>query len=87
MPVEFLNDDQVAVYGIFSGPVSRAELERLFFLVDRDLDLAGRRRGEGSQLGFGLQLGTLRFLGTFLDNPVAVPKAVVDFVASQLQGS
>lgn len=84
MPVEFLSDDQVAVYGQFSGPVSRAELERFFFLDDRDLELVGRRRGEGSQLGFGLQLGTLRFLGMFLDDPVAVPKAVVDFVASQL---
>lgn len=84
MPVEFLSDDQVAVYGQFSGPVSRSELERFFFLDDRDLELVGRRRGAGSQLGFGLQLGTLRFLGTFLDDPVAVPEAVVDFVASQL---
>lgn len=84
MPVEFLSDDQVAVYGQFSGPVSRTELERFFFLDDRDTELVGRRRGEGSQLGFGLQLGTLRFLGTFLDDPVVVPKAVVNFVAKQL---
>ena len=31
-----------------------------------------------------MQLGTLRFLGTFLDDPVAVPEVVVDFVAAQL---
>ncbi|WP_186760801.1 DUF4158 domain-containing protein, partial [Arthrobacter alpinus] len=84
MPVEFLSDDQVAVYGRFSGPVSQGELERFFFLDDRDLELVARRRGEGSRLGFGVQLGTLRFLGTFLDDPVAVPKAVVDFIATQL---
>ncbi|WP_426938368.1 DUF4158 domain-containing protein [Pseudarthrobacter sp. S3] len=39
MPVEFLSDDQVAVYAQFAGPVSRAELERFFFLDDRDLEL------------------------------------------------
>ena len=50
MPVDFLSDDQVAVYGRFSGPVSRAELER-FFLAGRDLELVGRRRGEDSWLG------------------------------------
>lgn len=84
MPVEFLSDDQVAVYGQFSGPVSPAELERFFFLDDRDLELVDRRRGEGSRLGFGVQLGTLRFLGTFLDDPLAVPEEVVNFVATQL---
>lgn len=31
-----------------------------------------------------MQLGTLRYLGTFLDDPVAVPGSVVDFVATQL---
>ncbi|HEY8754593.1 MAG TPA: DUF4158 domain-containing protein [Arthrobacter sp.] len=52
MPVEFLSDDQVAVYAQFAGPVSRAELERFFFLDDRDLELVGRRRGAGNRLGF-----------------------------------
>ncbi|MEU3333028.1 DUF4158 domain-containing protein [Glutamicibacter creatinolyticus] len=51
MPVEFLSDNQVAVYGQFSGPVSPAELERFFFLNDRDVELVGRRRREGSRLG------------------------------------
>jgi hypothetical protein len=84
MPVEFLSDDQVAVFGQFAGPVSTAELERFFFLDERDLELAGRRRAAGSRLGFGVQLGRLRFLGTFLDDRVAVPGSVVDFVATQL---
>ena len=35
-------------------------------------------------LGFGVQLGTVRCLGTFLPDPVDVPTAVVDFVAGQL---
>jgi hypothetical protein len=33
MPVEFLSDDQAAVYGVFSGPPSVAELDK-FFLLD-----------------------------------------------------
>jgi hypothetical protein len=36
------------------------------------------------QLGCALQLMTVRFLGTFLEEPLAVPESVVAFVAEQL---
>jgi len=38
MPVEFLSDDQAAVYGaVFSGPPSVAELDKSFLLdADRE---------------------------------------------------
>jgi len=84
MPVEFLTDDEVAAYGRFAGAPSRADLERVFFLDDEDRALVGVRRGEYSQLGFALQLVTVRWLGTFLEDPVDVPVAVVDFIAEQL---
>jgi hypothetical protein len=41
-------------------------------------------RGARSQLGYGVQLGTVRFLGTFLDNPEDAPAEVVEYVADQL---
>jgi Domain of unknown function (DUF4158) len=58
--VEFLTDEQAAGYGRFEGEPSQAELERFFFLDDADRDLVARRPGPQSQLGFAVQLGTVR---------------------------
>src|SRR6266508_1957635 len=84
MPVEFLTDAQVAAYGRFAGPPSRAQLKRFFFLDDEDRRRVDRGRRASNRLGFAVQLGTVRFLGTFLANPVDVPRDVVEYVAGQL---
>lgn len=84
MPVEFLTDDEVAGYGRYVGAPSRLELERLFFLDDEDKSLVRRHRGDHMQLGFALQLVTVRYLGTFLADPLHVPTSVLDNLAQQL---
>jgi len=84
MPVEFLTDDEAAAYGRYGAAPSQAELERVFFLDDEDQALIGLRRGDHMKAGFALQLVTVRWIGTFLEDPLDVPGAVLDFVAGQL---
>ncbi|MGH3237781.1 MAG: DUF4158 domain-containing protein, partial [Streptosporangiaceae bacterium] len=84
MLVEFLSDADAAVYGRYAGVPSQADLERAFFLDDEDRALIDHRRGEHMKLGFSLQLVTVRWVGAFLEDPLDVPVAVLDFVAGQL---
>jgi len=84
MPVEFLTDEEAAAYGTYQGVPSRAEMEKLFFLDAADKRLVARRRGDHSRLGFAMQLTTVRYLGLFLSDPLAVPGEVVDYLAEQL---
>lgn len=84
MPVEFLSDETAGAYGAFTAAPTRAELERFFFLDDADRQRARKRRVAHTQLGFGVQVGTVRFLGVFLEDPTDVPAVVTDYVAEQL---
>ena len=84
MPVEFLTDDEAAAYGRYAGAPSQADMERVFFLDDEDRKLVDLRRGDHMKAGFALQLVTVRWLGTFLEDPLDVPGEVLDFVAGQL---
>jgi hypothetical protein len=85
MPVEFLTDDEAAAYGRYAGVPSREELDRMFFIDDADRALIARRRGDHTRLGLALQLTTVRYLGTFLPDPLEVPTVVLGRLAGQLQ--
>lgn len=84
MPVDFLNDDQVASYGSYIGEVEEADLQRYFFLDDKDRQHVERRRRPANRLGYAVQLCSLRALGRFLPNARDVPPGASSYLATQL---
>jgi TnpA family transposase len=85
MPVSFLSNEQRESYGRFTGAPSPDDLARYFHLDDSDHALIAQKRGAHNRLGFAVQLGTLRYLGTFLESPLAVPAPVLHTLAKQLR--
>ncbi|MFI8093791.1 DUF4158 domain-containing protein [Streptomyces sp. NPDC086080] len=82
MPVEYLSAEQEGRYGRFATELSPGELEQFFRLDTRALGLARAKRRSATRLGWAVQWGTVRMLGTFLtEDPTAVPASVVRFVA------
>lgn len=84
MPVDFLTEAQKCRYGRYPEDISPAQLTRYFHVDDTDRERIAQRRGDANRLGFALQILTVRFLGTFLPDPTAIPAVVVAHVATQL---
>jgi TnpA family transposase len=84
MPVEFLTQQQKDSYGKFTDEPTNEQLAVYFLLDDKDKKVVYRHRGEHNRLGFAIQLGTVRFLGTLLSAPTSVPQNVVIYIGQQL---
>ena len=84
MPVDFLTAEHKAGYGQFSGEPNEAQLARYFHLDKADLAFISNRRRAENQLGFALQITSVRFLGKFLSDLTLVPTNAQVFVAWQL---
>ena len=84
LPVSFLTPDQAARYGRYEGEPTDEQLTQYFYLDDADRQIIRQHRGAHNQLGFALQLTTVRFLGTFLSDPSDVPTNVRFYIAQQI---
>jgi hypothetical protein len=77
---ELENPLQYTNYGTYTSQPNDEQLKLYFTLSPSDLVFLERTRTPNSKLGMALQLTTLRFLGTFLVNPLNTPALVVNAV-------
>lgn len=84
MPRNLLSKEQRKYFGKFPGIPSEEQLSEYFFLDDNDLSVIDDLRTDVNKLGFAVQLGVLRFIGTFPRSFDDVPYAVVEYVSKQL---
>lgn len=79
MPVDFLTAEQKAGYGQFSGEPNEVQLTRYFHLDEADLAFISNQLGVQNQLGFALQITSVRFLGGFLSDACQYARTLLVF--------
>ncbi|HFE8810245.1 TPA: DUF4158 domain-containing protein, partial [Escherichia coli] len=67
----------------FTGEPDELQLARYFHLDEADKEFIGKSRGDHNRLGIALQIGCVRFLGTFLTDMNHIPSGVRHFTARQ----
>lgn len=87
MPVNFLTTEQTESYGRFTGEPDEPDepdelqLARYFHLDEAEKEFIGKSRGDHNRLSIALQIGCVRFLGTFLTDMNHIPSDVRHFIA------
>jgi Domain of unknown function (DUF4158) len=71
-------------YGQYHGNPSHAQLETYFEITGQDRKLIASCRSNITRLGMAVQICTLRFLDTFLEDLSTVPEIVVRHLEQQL---
>ncbi|HEY9416874.1 MAG TPA: DUF4158 domain-containing protein [Pseudonocardia sp.] len=84
MPYEYLSEEQTRRYRRFVDAPSPGELELFFRMDAKTLAHAKSTRRPHNRLGWSVQWGTIRMLGTVLSTPAEVPDVVAVFMAEQL---
>lgn len=67
MPRLVLQEEQRNFYRQYAGELSIEQLDQYFYFSEIDLEQINEARTDSNKLGFALQLGTVRFLGGFLN--------------------
>ena len=80
VPVEILTSEQKSKYGKFTERPTSEQLAKYFWFDDQDRMIIFKLRSDYNCLGFAIQLGTVRFLGVFLSNPLDVPPNVCAYI-------
>ncbi len=84
MSADFLTSEQKARYGKFTEEPRAEQLAKYFWFDDQDRIIIFQLRSDSNRLGFAIQLGTVRFLGTFFSEPTNIPGNVSEYIAQQL---
>ncbi|MEV7683901.1 DUF4158 domain-containing protein [Streptomyces sp. NPDC088341] len=84
LPTNFLGEEQRRRFGHFTEDPDEGQPAGSFPLDQTARRRAMAARGARNRIDWADRLGTMRCLGTFLNNPEEVPAMVVAYVAEQL---
>jgi len=85
MPVNFLSETERIHLSQFPSTISESDLIQYFTLTIEDKKQLKQLRQKHNQLGFALQLSSLRYLGFCPDDLALTPSEIVEYLARQLQ--